>query len=281
MGIYVEGEDQAISDGAGTVSLPGFYPGANQQHYIEIFNKGKTPFTYSVQSGVPYIIIKPANGKVTEQERIWVSVDWVKAPSKTIDVPIIISGNGRKVTIKAIINNTPGTKDRVFHETNGYIAIEAQHYQKAVNSAQISWKLIPGYGRTLSGVTPWPVTATAVLPGANTPHLEYEINLSDTGTVSLETYVSPTIDFHNKGGLFYAISVDNEAPQKINISTAADSKSWAAAVSDNIRKLTTKHHITKRGNHTVKYWAVDPGVVLQKIVINAGGLKPSYLGPPE
>jgi hypothetical protein len=281
MGIYIEGEDQSLADGVTTVNLPGFYPGVDQQHYIEIFNKGKTPFTYSVQSAVPYIVIKPANGKVTEQERIWISVDWTKAPHKTITVPIIISGNGPKVTVKAVINNEPDIKDGSFRETNGYIAMEAQHYQKAINGAQVSWKIIPGYGRTLSAVMPWPVTAKSVLPGANNPHLEYEINLSDTGTVSLETYVSPTIDFHNKGGLFYAISVDNEAPQKMNISTPADSKDWAAAVSDNIRKLSTKHHIAKSGKHTVKYWMVDPGVVLQKIVVNAGGVKPSYLGPQE
>jgi hypothetical protein len=281
MGVYVEGADQALADGSDTSKLPGFYPWEKNGQYIEIFNKGKAAFNYSVQSPVPYVIIKPASGKVNEQERIWISIDWAKAPHKTVRVPVTISGPGHKVTVELTINNKTNVKDGAFHETNGYIAMEAQHYYKVINSAQVSWKVIPGYGRTLSGVTPWPVTANKLQPKGNSPHLEYRINLSDTGSVSLETYVSPTLDFKNQQGLFYAISIDNEEPQQVNISTAADSKAWGEAVSDNIRKLITRHHITKSGIHTVKYWMVDPGVVLQKIVVNTGGLKPSYLGPPE
>ena len=281
MGVQVEGADQALTDGSATAGLPGFYPWEKNGHYIEIFNKGKAAFNYSVRSPVPYVIIKPASGKVNEQERIWISIDWAKAPHKTVRVPVTISGPAHKVIVELTVNNKANVKDGSFHETNGYIAIEAQHYQKVINSAQVSWKVIPGYGRTLSGVTPWPVTAKKQQLNANSPHLEYRINLSDTGSVALETYVSPTLDFGNQQGLFYAISIDNQEPQQVNISTAADSKAWGEAVSDNIRKLTTRHHITQSGMHTVKYWMVDPGVILQKIVVNTGGLKPSYLGPPE
>jgi hypothetical protein len=31
----------------------------------------------------------------------------------------------------------------------------------------------------------------------------------------------------------------------------------------------------------MKYWMMDPGVVLQKIIVDCGGLRPSFLGPPE
>jgi hypothetical protein len=52
-------------------------------------------------------------------------------------------------------------------------------------------------------------------------------------------------------------------------------------VANNIIIKTTEHQISKQGKHTVKYWMISPAVVLQKIVLDFGGLKPSYLGPQE
>ena len=44
---------------------------------------------------------------------------------------------------------------------------------------------------------------------------------------------------------------------------------------------STRHGIAAAGHHVLKVWMVDPGVVMDKIVVNAGGVKDSYLGPPE
>jgi hypothetical protein len=52
-------------------------------------------------------------------------------------------------------------------------------------------------------------------------------------------------------------------------------------VKDNCRVLKSSHQLAEAGYHTLKIWMVDPGVVLQKLVVDTGGLKPSYLGPPE
>jgi hypothetical protein len=141
--------------------------------------------------------------------------------------------------------------------------------------------LIPDYGRTLSGMMPSPVTAKRQQPGGNSPHLEYEVNLTDTGAVKVAVYISPTIDFTNSDGLHYAVSIDDEQPKVVNINADKSEAGWSKDVSNNIKMLVTTHQINKPGKHILKYWMVDPAVVLQKIVINAGGEKASYLGPPE
>ncbi|WP_258139387.1 hypothetical protein [Mucilaginibacter phenanthrenivorans] len=159
--------------------------------------------------------------------------------------------------------------------------MEAEHYSKAIGDKNITWTIIPGYGRTLSGIMPTPVTAKSQTPGGDSPHLEYTINLTDTGKIDIQAYISPTIDFTNTHGLRYAISIDDGQPQIMNINADQSQATWSMDVSNNIKKITSAYQVTKPGRHLLKYWMIDPGVVLQKLVINCGGEKASYLGPPE
>ena len=67
----------------------------------------------------------------------------------------------------------------------------------------------------------------------------------------------------------------------MNILADSSNKAWENAVSDNVWQITSKHVLTHPGAHVLRFWMVDPGVVLQKLVADFGGVKPSYLGPPE
>ncbi|MDP4261460.1 MAG: glycosyl hydrolase 115 family protein [Bacteroidota bacterium] len=170
----------------------------------------------------------------------------------------------------------------VFYERDGYVAIESDHYTKAVNANSITWKVLPDHGRTGSSITVFPVTAAEQKPDAHSPHLEYEVYVYDTGKIKLNAYFSPTLNFHNDDGLKYAISIDDEQPQTLSINKEDNNvRTWEGWVANNIIIKTTNHNISKTGKHIIKFWMVSPCVVLQKLVVDLGGMKPSYLGPPE
>jgi hypothetical protein len=97
---------------------------------------------------------------------------------------------------------------------------------------------------------------------ANSPHLEYQIYLQDTGIIQVHAYLSPTLPFHNEG-LRYAVSVDDEDPQIINMNEGYTEMVWRKWVADNIIDKTSTHHIIHPGIHVLKFWRVDAGVVLQ------------------
>lgn len=167
-----------------------------------------------------------------------------------------------------------------FFQQNGYVSIEAENYTKSVNSNGIQWTIIPNLGKTLSGITPFPVTSKSQQPVGNNPRLEYQIWLTDTGSVKVHVYLSPTLPFHSNA-LRYAISINDETPQVVNMHAGYNEGLWNKWVAENIVIKVSEHKIKATGWNTIKFWMVDAGVVLQKIVVDAGGLKSSYLGPVE
>ncbi len=170
-------------------------------------------------------------------------------------------------------------------ERDGHISIAADHFTNSLNTNGITWKILPDHGRTGSAITSFPVTAKRQVPGVTSPHVEYTIFTSSSDSFQLMAYFSPSLNYHNDPeGLQYAISIDDEKPQIVSINKEDKNTGagvWSKWVSENIIIKTTNHRIKKAGQHTIKYWMVDPGVVLQKLVLDFGGLQRSYLGPPE
>ena len=181
------------------------------------------------------------------------------------------------------VTNPVTSPDTAVQEKKGYVSIHADHFTKAINTNNIKWTVLPDHGKTGSAITPFPVTAAAQTPGGNSPHLQYEFNVTDTGVCKINSYFSPTLNFHNTPeGLQYAISIDDEQPQIISINKEERNvRTWESWVANNIIIKTSLHRVEKPGRHVLKYWMVSPAVVLQKLVIDPGSVKPSYLGPPE
>ncbi len=215
---------------------------------------------------------------------MWISVDWDAAPVGLAGGYLKIGGNAQEVVVTVNASRPPDLRRETlngFVESEGNVSMEAVHYDKKVDGPSARWEKIDDLGRTLSSMTVFPVTAHSVTPPRDSPCLEYRLYLFDPHTIEVEAILAPTLNFVPGRGLRYAISFDEAAPQVIDALAQNTVKDWETSVKDSVRNVKSTHSLSGTGYHILKFWMVDPGVVLQKLVVNLGGVKPSYLGPPE
>lgn len=267
-------------------SLPQFDAVNKQNFYVEVFNMGTKKLNYKIEPKQEWIKLSKTKGNIQFDEKVFVSIDWEQVPTGKMVGEIVISGAGKAFIVNVPIRtNLP--KASGFVENNGVVSIEAANFTRAVASDDISWLTVPNLGRTHSSVTVKPANTNRQVLSKDSPHLEYTFSVFDKNILTVDTLISPTLNYQKNEGLKYAISIDDEAPKIINIhegETAPDweyPEWWEKSVADHIKTKRSHHGLINPGKHTLKVWMVDPGVVFQKFVIDVGGLKPSYLGPPE
>jgi endo-1,4-beta-D-glucanase Y len=290
MAVAVDGSASVWTGGSSGAALPRFDSLNRQRHYIDVFNRGLSPFEFEASADVPWIVLSANRGTVTAEQRVWVSVDWSKAPGGSAGGSVQIARNPLEKVVVRIESINPPRLSRdslVGHiEGDGYVSIEAEHYTRNTPARGVRWEKVEGYGRTLSAMSIMPVTTASVTPPQNSPCLEYEMYLFESGQATVQAIVAPSLNFAPGRGLRYAVSFDDQAPQTVQI-VADDfdarngNRDWEESVKNAGRVSRSTHTLPNPGYHTLRVWMVDPALVLEKIIVDLGGLKPSYLGPPE
>ncbi|RYY98812.1 MAG: glycosyhydrolase [Chitinophagaceae bacterium] len=195
---------------------------------------------------------------------------------------IVAPGPLTDTTVQHSRDEVPRSRaGKAFYEWDGSVSMQAAHWTKAAGADGINWKIIPGVGRDGDGISSFPVTRVPTSPD-KAPYVEYEFYTYDSGRVQLNALFSPTLSLFNSGGLRYAVSIDDEAPQVFALN-ADDNKVhiWEGWVASNTIDRISTHTLRKPGRHVLRYRALSPAIVLQKLVLRFGTPKPFYLGPPE
>lgn len=273
------------ADWSFTHDLPTFDPINDQSYYVEVFNRGTEPLSYSISAKEDWIQLSKQEGAIQYDEKVHVSIDWEKAPKGASNGAIVLSGAESEYTINVPIRNERPPVSG-FVENNGVVVIEADKFDRVRNADDVAWIKVPNLGRTGSSMTISPSNASTRAPGPSSPCMEYTFTLLDGADLRVDTYVSPTLNFRQGDGLKFAIAIDDGEPQVININENEELPDWKYAdwwmqsVADHIKIKSSTHAAIEPGIHTLKVWMVDSGIVIQRFVIDAGGLKPTYLGPP-
>lgn len=294
-GIILENSQELLNSNHNN-KLPAFSKFSQKSYFIDIFNKSDQQINWQAKVEQDWINISVNSGILEDELRLFVSIIWDKIPAGDIvegEINLSILGEDNLIKLEVYNPNLieAATKN-TFIEINKYIALEAENYSKKVNNQTASWKFIKGLSRTGKGS----LAATSVNNSAfeikelgitnfqaQSPLLEYNLIISTPGEVIITAYFLPTNAVNDKKYLRYAVALDTDDPQLAELFSYTDEydKTWQQDVLRSTKISQTKHYFNKPGKHKLKIWMVDPGVIIDKIVLDFGGVKPSYLGPAE
>ncbi|KAI1431769.1 glycoside hydrolase family 115 protein [Xylaria sp. CBS 124048] len=315
----IPGDDKYHANSGNTLVLPPLDPYGPATRWFDVFSRGTRDCDWTAAVDLPWVklsqdkgMVGPGNGT---DSRVFVSIDWSTAPQivNTTTANInFTAGCGKEgftswytppiVQVPINLRKIPSNFTNGFVESDGNVAIEGPNYQRIhsptnSSASNITYLTLKNYGRTLGGVTLWPQTTPPQTPDT-APAVEYDVYLfTNVSSAKVTLYLSPSLNYlSDKTPLEFAVSLfpagGAQAPPQV-VQFVPDTiganlpAGWARAVSDSVWGLDPTHNTTtgwnvaSEGAYTLRVWGLAPSVIVQKIVMNLGGVRPSYLGPPE
>jgi hypothetical protein len=316
----VKGDDKWHPNSANDLSVPPLDPYGPATRYFDVFSRGTKVCAWNASASQPWLKLSQSAGTVGGSDlpdnRVFLSVDWTSAPkaphNETVKINITTpcrafdryGFSDPHVLVPVSIRSVPATFTRGFVESDRHVAFAGEHYsgiippeqqQSTTPTSNITYHTFTSYGRTSSGVGLVPLH-TEKLTLTTAPALEYDLYLfTATPKANVTVYLSPTLNYLGEGTpLEYGIALfpaSSSTPGNITSVKPVGPTvggnmppGWGSAVADGVWRgayTTSSFSVEREGAYKLRIWALMPGVVVQKVVVDLGGVRPSYLGPPE
>lgn len=292
-GISPEGysiTDSAHLQNSNTFLVPAFDNLNDQKYFIDVFLCKDQILKWSATSSENWIRVSKTKGELSSGEgknqiRIWLSIDWSKIVQKGKVVGQVIFSDGSKeiqVKVEANKKYQPVKGYKGFVENNGVVSMLASHFTTLVNKGSTGWNIISGLGYKDSSIQALPfilqpkfsISLDSVKK--NNSFVEYDFVSFSAVTPSIIIYSLPTHPLNNNFNVRYAINIDDGPLQIIDTRTQGRSEEWKQNVLRNRaeRKISLPFLIS--GKHSLRIYAIDPGVILDQVVIDLGGMRQAY-----
>lgn len=253
---------------------------------FEIANAGREPIDYRIETDCKWISFSKMSGKVNIKDQICLHLNRELFHGMvTGSFQIIHEGYGiAKVTVEA--DNCETFQKGIFYENDGYVCMEASHFQRKKDTSIGGFKILEPYGRTGSGIKAFPVTVD-YMKEKERPSTEYLFHVSSSGQYIVRFYMAATTPVRYESRQYIGFSINDGAIVIVNTVKEEDkqfflSNQWVQEAHDNI-KLTEAVIILKEGLNSLRFIAMSPAIVLERIVLYRKDtiLPESYLGPKE
>jgi hypothetical protein len=268
-------------------------PYTPENRTIDIYARGSGTVDFTITPSVPYVKVSPSQGTLTypsgtAEIRAVIEVDWSAAPEGSSTASITIKPKtGTEVKLSLPLNNVAVPSDfKGYVESNGAVAIEMQYFSNRTRgSGGASVEAIPNYGRTDSGLTLLPATSPT-LTTSTAPKAVYNFYaFTSASSAKVSVYMPPSFNVNPSNPFKYAIALDNGTPTTVSpvpsSTLGAMPSDWRDAVVNGARISSQTLGKVDKGPHSISLWLLEPGTTVHRLVVDLGGVKSSYLGPPE
>lgn len=153
------------------------------------------------------------------------------------------------------------------------IVLEAERFDGRRDAGAASWQAVPGLGTSGSGAVVLVAPGTSSMPmeqiAAGAPRLDYRINLAQGGALSVRAQLLPT--HPGAGKLRFALALDDGTPQIVEMPNRDGGSEWAEGVLNNARTVAASLGQASAGKHLLRLYAIDPGVVIDRLTVASAG----------